>query len=134
MTRIKTELEYQAILSRIEELVEIVDDTMSMENQNMIELSVLTDLVVEYEKQHFPVAVPTLIEVMKLRMYEMDLTQVALAELLEVSKSRVSQYLNGNSEPTLQVGRRISKVLNIDPAIVLGVDHSKVEKVTVENE
>ena len=52
MTRIKTELEYQSILLRIDELVEIVDDTMSMENKNMIELSVLTDLVVEYEKQH----------------------------------------------------------------------------------
>jgi HTH-type transcriptional regulator/antitoxin HigA len=29
--------------------------------------------------------------------------------------------MNGKSEPSLKIGREISKQLNIDPAIVLGV-------------
>ncbi|WP_373748066.1 helix-turn-helix domain-containing protein [Kaistella sp.] len=38
-----------------------------------------------------------------------------------MSTSRVSKYLTGKSEPTLKVAREISKKLNIDASIVLGV-------------
>lgn len=57
----------------------------------------------------------------KLRMYEMGLTQTKLSELLNVSPSRVSEYLLGKCEPTLKVAREISRKLNIDANIVLGV-------------
>ena len=54
-------------------------------------------------------------------MYEMGITQKQLAEMLNVSQSRVSEYLSGKSEPTLKIARLISKKLNIDADIVLGV-------------
>ena len=54
-------------------------------------------------------------------MYEMGLNQTKLSELLGVSTSRVSDYLNGRCEPTLKVAREISRKLNIDTDIVLGV-------------
>jgi len=54
-------------------------------------------------------------------MFEMGLTQAKLSELLGVSPSRVSEYLNGKSEPPLKVARTISKKLNIDASVVLGV-------------
>ena len=54
-------------------------------------------------------------------MYEMNLTQNKLSQLLNVSPSRISEYLSGKSEPTLKIAREISKKLNIDPDIVLGV-------------
>ena len=54
-------------------------------------------------------------------MYEMKLTQLKLSELLEVSPSRVSEYLSGKSEPTLKVARNLNKKLNIDANIILGV-------------
>lgn len=57
----------------------------------------------------------------KLRMYEMGLNQVKLSELLEVSPSRVSDYLTGRCEPTLKVARAMSRKLNIDANIVLGI-------------
>ena len=60
-------------------------------------------------------------DVIKLRMYEMGLNQAKLSELLGVSPSRVSDYLTGRCEPTLKVARDISKKLNIDANIVLGV-------------
>ena len=44
-----------------------------------------------------------------------------MSELLGVSPSRVSDYLTGRSEPTLEVARDISRKLNIDASIVLGV-------------
>ena len=52
-------------------------------------------------------------------MAEMELNQKHLSEFLGVSTSRVSEYLNGKSEPTLKVAREISVKLNIDASIVL---------------
>lgn len=84
-------------------------------------MQLLGNLVADYEEEYYPIGKPSLIEVIKLRMYEMGLSQVSLANLLGVSPSRVCDYLSGKSEPTMKVGREISRKLNIDPAIVLGV-------------
>ena len=54
-------------------------------------------------------------------MAERGLNQKLLSELLGVSTSRVSEYLNGKSEPTLKVARIISRKLSIEPSIVLGI-------------
>ena len=54
-------------------------------------------------------------------MFEMDINQAKLSELLNVSPSRISEYLTGKSEPTLKVARDISKKLNIDASVILGV-------------
>ena len=68
-----------------------------------------------------PIAAPTLVETIKLRMYEMGLTQTKLAEMLGLSTARLSEIITGKGEPSLKTGREISRKLNIDPAIVLGV-------------
>ena len=87
----------------------------------MVELELLGNLVADYDEEHYPVGSRTLAQVIKLRMYEMGLTQAGLAKLLGVSPSRICDYLSGKSEPTMKVGRKISQKLNISPAIVLGV-------------
>jgi HTH-type transcriptional regulator/antitoxin HigA len=120
MKLITNKSEYEAIMARVDELVEIVDDNTPSTNKNYIELDFLTDLVVAYEKEHYPIGKPVLTDVLKLRMYEMSLTQKTLAEILEISAPRVSEYLTGKSEPTLQVARRMYKKLNIDADVILG--------------
>ena len=47
--------------------------------------------------------------------------QAKLAEMLGLSNARVSEIMNGKSEPSLKIGRELSRQLNIDPAVVLGV-------------
>lgn len=121
MVQIKSENEYRKLLQRIDELVEIVDDDTPKDDINYIELDLISDLVEEYEDVHYPIGKPSLIDVMKLRLYEMGLTQAKLAKLLGLSQSRVSEILSGKCEPTLKVGRDISRKLNISPSIVLGV-------------
>lgn len=121
MCKIKNKTEYNATMERIEELLPLVNDETSATNRHLIELDLLTALVEEYEEEHFPISNPSLIEVIKLRMYEMGLTQVKLSAMLNVSPSRISDYLNGRCEPTLTIAREISKKLNIDANIVLGV-------------
>ena len=54
-------------------------------------------------------------------MFEMELNQKKLSEMLGISTSRVSEYLNGKSEPTLKIAKDISVKLDIDPSIILGV-------------
>ena len=81
----------------------------------------LSDLVADYEDRHYPIRKPTLIEVLKLRMFEMGLSQCALASLLGMNPSKVSEIISGKSEPTLKQARKIAQKLDISPAIVLGI-------------
>lgn len=116
-----TEKQYKVACERIEELLKIVGNETSESDKNFVELDLLSDLVADYEEQHFPVQSPALQEVIKLRMFEMNITQAKLSEILNVSPSRISEYLTGKSEPTLKIARDISKKLKIDASIVLGV-------------
>lgn len=118
---IQTEKEYDVIVERIEILLQNPDSIENKEAKDYIELNLLSDLVADYEERYHPIKKPVLVEVIKLRMAEMGMNQKGLSELLGVSTSRVSEYLNGKSEPTLKVAREISRKLNIDPAIILGV-------------
>nr|WP_203583436.1 helix-turn-helix domain-containing protein [Paludibacter sp. 221] len=119
--KILNKIAYEATMARIEELLPLVDDNTPMSDKNLIELDLLSGLAAEYEEEHYPIGKPALVDIIKLRMYEMGLTQTSLASLLGISKSRISDYLNGRSEPTLQVAREMSVKLNIDASIVLGV-------------
>jgi len=114
-----TKIEYEAIMQRIDELVEIVDDTTPLTDKNCIELVVLSDLVIAYEKEHYPIGKPSLQDILKTRMDEMSLTQKSLAQLLGISAPRVSEYLTGKSEPTLNIARKMHKQLNIDANLIL---------------
>jgi len=121
MAQIKSEAAYRAAMRRIEELLPLVNDNTPVDDPNYLELDMISDLVEEYEDIHYPIGKPTLIDVVKLRLYEMRITQSKLAEMLGLSNARVSEILNGKSEPSLKIGRELSRQLNIDPAVVLGV-------------
>ena len=113
--------EYQAITKRIDELLQVVSDENYDTVPEAIELDFLSDLIEEYENKHYPIAVPTLAEVLKLRMYEMNINQGQLATILHVSPSRISEYLSGK-EPTLQVAKAMYEKLNISANTIFGVN------------
>jgi len=121
MAKIENEIQYNWAVKRVEELLPLVDDNTPLSDPNSIELEILSNLVADYSEQHFSLGEPSLSDVIKLRMYEMGINQVKLSELLEISPSRVSEYLTGKSEPTLPVARNISRKLDISASVVLGV-------------
>lgn len=122
MAQIKTEKEYLAAMKRIDELLPLTwkegtpDDTP--EN---LELAILSDLVSEYEDVHYPMGKPSLIELIKLRMYEMGLNQQGIAALLGISAPRMSEIMHGKTEPSLSLARTMCQKLDISPEIVLGL-------------
>ena len=121
MTKIENEVQYAWAEQRVEELLPLVNDSTPTEDPNYIELVLLSNLVADYSEEHYALGDPTLVDVIKLRMYEMGLTQASLGKLLHISPSRVSEILSGKCEPTLKLARAISLTLNIDADIVLGV-------------
>ena len=122
MAQIKTEKEYEAAMSRIEELLPLTwGDNVPEDSPENIELSLLSDLVAEYEDAHYPVAAPSLIEVLKLRMYEMGLSQKHAAELLGISSPRMSEIMHGKTEPSLSLARTMCLKMNISPEMILGL-------------
>lgn len=54
-----TKEQYEFALARIEELLPMVDDNTSANDRNAIELTMMSDVVIDYEKEHFPIAKPT---------------------------------------------------------------------------
>ena len=121
MTRIESEKQYKAAMARIEELLPLVTEDTPEDDIHSVELVLLSNLVADYDNEHYPIGAPSLIDVLRLRMYEMNMTQKAMAELIGISASRLNEILTGKREPTLQVARAICLNLSIDANIVLGV-------------
>lgn len=121
MTKIENESQYRWALNRVEEILPFVKDDTPLTDPYSIELDLLSGLVADYSDEHYAIGEPTLVDMLKLRMYEMGLNQIALSKLLGISPSRICEYLSGKKEPTLRQARAISTKLNIDPAIVLGI-------------
>ena len=118
MTHIN-EKQYKEAEAKIEKLLPLVDDNTPIDNPNLIELNRVSEIVENYELKHYPIGTPTLREVIKLRMFEMKLKQKDLAEILETSTSRISEYLNGKRDITIRIARALHKKLNIDSDIIL---------------
>ena len=122
MTAIKTQKEYEAMLARIEELLPLTwGDNVAEDSPENIELALISNLVADYEDIHYPIGKPTLVATIKLRMYEMGLTQNKVAAMLGIRAPRLSEIMHGKVEPSLSLARKISQTLNISPSIVLGV-------------
>lgn len=121
MAKIENEIQYEWAVKRVEELLPLVDDNTPLDDPHSIELELLSNMVADYSDEHYTIGEPNLIDIIKLRMYEMGLTQASLGKLLNISPSRISEILSGKSEPTLKIARAISINLHIDANIVLGV-------------
>ncbi|MDR1370809.1 MAG: helix-turn-helix domain-containing protein [Dysgonamonadaceae bacterium] len=121
MAKIENEIQYNWAVNRVEQLLPLVDDSTPLSDPNSIELELLSNMVADYSEKHFSLEMPSLTDVLKLRMYEMGLNQKSMSKLIEVSPSRMCEYLTGKSEPTLSVARNISRKLNVSPSVILGV-------------
>ncbi len=119
MEKIITLEDYIKANLRLEEILNLVDDNTPETDPLAIELTEVSDIIESYEEKHHPIGLPSLIEVIELRMFEMKLKKKELALLLNTSASRIGEYLSGKREITLNVARALRQKLNIDSDIIL---------------
>jgi HTH-type transcriptional regulator/antitoxin HigA len=116
-----TKEQYEFALARIEELLPLVGDDTPANDKAAIELDLISDIVWEYEEEHYPIEKPTVSELIALSLQEKEMTQRELAGYIGVSPSRVNDYITGRSEPTLKVARRLCQKLDISPAAMMQI-------------
>jgi HTH-type transcriptional regulator/antitoxin HigA len=80
----------------------------------------MSDVVIDYEKEHFPIEKPTVAKLIELSLEEKQMSQRQLAMEIGVSPSRINDYVSGRAEPTLKIARLLCTTLGITPAAMLG--------------
>ncbi len=114
-----TKEQYEFALARIEELLPMVDDNTPANDRHAVELTMMSDVVIDYEKEHYPIGKPTVAQ-LQLSLDEKKMSQKQLATEIGVSPSRISDYVSGRAEPTLKIARLLCVTLGITPAAMLG--------------
>lgn len=115
-----TKEQYELALARIEELLPLVDDNTPANDRNAVELTLMSDVVIDYEKEHFPIGKPTVAQLIQMSLEEKNMSQKQLASEIGVSPSRINDYISGRAEPTLKIARLLCMTLGITPAAMLG--------------
>ena len=113
--------QYEFALNRIEELLPLTQDDTSFNNGYSIELSIMSDIVIEYEATHFPIEKPTISELIELALEEKNMTQKELAKKIGVSPSRINDFITGRAEPSMRIARQLCLTLGITASAMLGV-------------
>ena len=116
-----TKEQYEFALVRVEELLPMVDDNTPTNDKNAMELSLMSEIVIAYEKEYYPIKKPTVSELIELSLEEKRMTQKQLAYEIGLSPSRINDYISGRSEPTLKNAGLLCRILNIPAAAMLGL-------------
>lgn len=112
---ILTDQDNENALKRIEEIWDAKEGTAEY-----YELDILSLLVSEYEKKRYPLPQVNPIEMIKFRMEQMGYTRAELARLaFNGHRSRVTDILEGRRKLNLQMVRKLSDVLRVDPKFLI---------------
>lgn len=104
---IKTEVEYNEALSRIDELFDV-----TLESKEFDEAELLIALVELYEQQHYKIESPDPIEAIKFRMEQMEVKRTDMTKYFG-TRGRVSEILNRKRELTLVMIKKLHKDFGI---------------------
>lgn len=115
---IRTQKQYDEYLAEVEHLFD-VDLAPQSDDADRFEL--LTLLIENYEKSHYPITPVEPINAIKFRMEEKGLKQIDLAPYFG-TKSRVSEVLSGKRPLTVSMIKSLSIGLGIAPQTLLGME------------
>ena len=115
---IKTEEEYEIMLSRVEELMDVLPESAEED-----ELELLSMLVEKYEEEHYPIDLPDPIEAIKFFMDQKGLSNADMVQYLG-HISKVSEVLNGKRPLSKTMIKNLVEGLGIPAEILLEVSPS----------
>lgn len=110
---IRTETDYEKALERLEHIFDASPETKEGD-----EAEILSLLIENYEKQHYPIEAPDPIEAIKIRMEELNLKQKDLVGVIG-GKSRVSEILNKKKGLTVDMIRELERILQISASVLI---------------
>jgi len=110
---IKNEEDYKIALKRLEVIFDAAFGTADSDEADVLGL-----LIDEYEKKHYLIEAPDPIEAIKIRMEEMQLRQIDLANEIG-GKNRVSEVLNRKRKLTVDMIRKLTARLNLSPGLLI---------------
>ena len=120
-----TESKYQKVQLQIEGLLQKSINNGGFKALSSDEVALLNKLSLAAEQyednlQMMPIKAPTtLVEMIRFKMFEMNLKQKQLANLLEISDTRISELLCGKRKLNLEIAKKLYQKLNIDAAFLL---------------
>ena len=125
--KINDRKEYNEVMQRIEK---ILQKTTKIEGFDKLpvkvkaELKQLSLMAENYEDSIplMPIKSPTTItEMIRYKMFEMNLKQKQLAKMLEVSEARISELLTGKRKINMELAKKLHSKLHIDANFILDV-------------
>jgi HTH-type transcriptional regulator/antitoxin HigA len=118
---IKTEEDYSKALKMVESLILVSPIDGSAEADK---LQLLSTLIEDYEKSHFPSSLPDPIEAIKFRMEQLGLEPSDMVHYIG-TKSKVSEVLSGKTPLTLKMIRTLEKELGIPAKVLIQSSETK---------
>jgi HTH-type transcriptional regulator/antitoxin HigA len=110
---IKTEEQYHQALERLEIIFDAEPDTAEGD-----ELDLLSLLIDDYEKTHYPIDLPDPVDAIKFRMEQLNYKPKDLAKVLG-ARSRVTEILNKKRKLSIDMIRKINKQMHISTDILV---------------
>lgn len=114
---IKSEQDYKEALKRLELIFDAAPDTLEGDQADILSM-----IIENYENQYYPIEAPDPIEAIKIRMEEMNLKQQDLVGIIG-GKSRVSEVLNKKKRLTVDMIRKLEKILHISASVLVNKYH-----------
>ena len=125
--KIKDRKEYNQVMKRIEKLLQKATKSGGFENLLSKEAETLKKLSIMAEQFEdsiplMPIKSPsTLTEMIRYKMFEMNLKQKQLAKVLNISEARISELLTGKRKINIDIAKKLHSKLNIDAHFILAV-------------
>ncbi len=111
---IKTEQDYELALKKLETIFHAKPNTPEGDL-----LEVLSLLVHEYEQKHYKIESLSPLEALKYEMEEQGLSQTGLAKRVGMSKSTISEIINGKKQMSINFMKFLHNELGIPAHILL---------------
>jgi HTH-type transcriptional regulator/antitoxin HigA len=116
--QIKTKEAYNAVMLEIDKLMKRGEANLSQ--AELKRLRIMAEAAEMYEDVHDPLPLPdSLPEMIRMRMFQMQLNQAFTAKLLGVSDAKFSLILSGRQRPDIIFIKALHEKLKVDANLIL---------------
>lgn len=101
-----TKEQYEFALARVEDLLPLVDDNTPANDKKAVELSIMSDIVIAYEKEHQPMK-----EHVVTKLIELSLEDKGMAQRLLASEKHII-FDDLTQQAVIEMGKLYKELIN----------------------